>query len=134
MLAEVPVSRLQLALNVSDLDGALGFYSKLFGTEPAKRRPGYANFVVDDPPLKLVLVEDRRLGFTGWRAHSTISASRSQRPTRSPRPPIAWTTVVWPPRFDEHTTCCSPSRTRSGSRTPMVFLGRSTPCWPTPRP
>jgi catechol 2,3-dioxygenase-like lactoylglutathione lyase family enzyme len=51
------VSRVQLALNVTDIDEAVGFYSKLFGTEPAKRRSGYANFAVADPPLKLVLVE-----------------------------------------------------------------------------
>ncbi|MGH9014160.1 MAG: ArsI/CadI family heavy metal resistance metalloenzyme [Acidimicrobiia bacterium] len=51
------MSRVQLALNVTDIDEAVGFYSKLFGTEPAKRRPGYANFAVADPPLKLVLVE-----------------------------------------------------------------------------
>ena len=50
------MSRVQLALNVSDLDAAVEFYSKLFATEPSKRRPGYANFAVDDPPLKLVLV------------------------------------------------------------------------------
>jgi catechol 2,3-dioxygenase-like lactoylglutathione lyase family enzyme len=54
---EAPVSRLQLALNVSDLEAAIGFYSKLFGTEPAKVRPGYANFAVSDPPLKLILIE-----------------------------------------------------------------------------
>jgi len=50
-------SRVQLALNVTDLDQAVAFYSKLFGVEPAKRRPGYANFAVEDPPLKLVLLE-----------------------------------------------------------------------------
>ena len=49
--------RLQLALNVDDIDRAVEFYSKLFGVEPAKRKPGYANFVVEDPPLKLVLFE-----------------------------------------------------------------------------
>lgn len=49
---------MQLALNVSDLEEAIGFYSKLFQTEPAKRRSGYANFVVADPPLKLVLFEN----------------------------------------------------------------------------
>jgi catechol 2,3-dioxygenase-like lactoylglutathione lyase family enzyme len=52
------VGRVQLALNVSDLDEAVSFYSKLFDTEPAKRRPGYANFAVTDPPLKLVLFEN----------------------------------------------------------------------------
>lgn len=52
------MSRVQLALNVSDLDEAVKFYSKLFATGPAKLRPGYANFTVVDPPLKLVLIED----------------------------------------------------------------------------
>ena len=49
--------RLQLALNVSDLDKAVDFYTRMFGVEPAKTRPGYANFAVADPPLKLVLFE-----------------------------------------------------------------------------
>ena len=52
------MSRIQLALNVSDIDEAVAFYSRLFATEPAKRKPGYANFAVDSPPLKLVLVEN----------------------------------------------------------------------------
>jgi catechol 2,3-dioxygenase-like lactoylglutathione lyase family enzyme len=47
----------QLALNVSDVDAAVDFYRRLFGSEPAKRRPGYANFAVAEPPLKLVLLE-----------------------------------------------------------------------------
>ena len=51
-------SRLQLALNVSDIDQAVAFYSKLFGAEPAKRRAGYANFAIAEPPLKLVLLEN----------------------------------------------------------------------------
>jgi catechol 2,3-dioxygenase-like lactoylglutathione lyase family enzyme len=51
------MSRVQLALNVADLDAAVEFYAKLFATEPAKRRPGYANFAVQEPPLKLVLIE-----------------------------------------------------------------------------
>jgi catechol 2,3-dioxygenase-like lactoylglutathione lyase family enzyme len=51
------VSRVQLALNVPDIDEAVAFYSKLFATEPAKRREGYANFAIDEPPLKLVLIE-----------------------------------------------------------------------------
>ena len=51
------MSRVQLALNVSDLDKAVEFYAKLFATEPAKRRPGYANFAIAEPPLKLVLIE-----------------------------------------------------------------------------
>jgi catechol 2,3-dioxygenase-like lactoylglutathione lyase family enzyme len=51
------MSRVQLALNVPKIDEAVDFYSRLFATEPAKRRPGYANFAVSDPPLKLVLFE-----------------------------------------------------------------------------
>ena len=51
-------SRLQLALNVNDIDQAVTFYSRLFGTEPAKVRPGYANFAIAEPPLKLVLLEN----------------------------------------------------------------------------
>ena len=51
------MSRVQLALNVPDIDEAVAFYSKLFATEPAKRKPGYANFAIADPPLKLVLFE-----------------------------------------------------------------------------
>jgi catechol 2,3-dioxygenase-like lactoylglutathione lyase family enzyme len=63
------MSRIQLALNVSDIDEAVEFYTKLFGTGPAKRQPGYANFAIADPPLKLVLMEDPTA-----RGHGTISA------------------------------------------------------------
>ncbi len=49
--------RVQLALNVTDLDQAVEFYTRLFGAEPAKRKPGYANYAIADPPLKLVLFE-----------------------------------------------------------------------------
>lgn len=52
------VSRIQLALNVDDLEAAVEFYSTLFGVRPAKRKPGYANFAVAEPPLKLVLIEN----------------------------------------------------------------------------
>ena len=51
------MSRVQLALNVTSMDEAIAFYSKLFATEPAKVRPGYANFAIAEPPLKLVLIE-----------------------------------------------------------------------------
>jgi catechol 2,3-dioxygenase-like lactoylglutathione lyase family enzyme len=56
------MSRVQLALNVADIDAAVDFYGKLFGAEPAKRRPGYANFAIAEPPLKLVLIEDKERG------------------------------------------------------------------------
>ncbi len=58
------MSRVQLALNVNDIDEAVSFYAKLFGTEPAKLRPGYANFAIAVPPLKLVLLENPGQGGT----------------------------------------------------------------------
>jgi catechol 2,3-dioxygenase-like lactoylglutathione lyase family enzyme len=58
------MSRIQLALNVDDVEVATAFYSKLFGVEPAKTRPGYANFAIVDPPLKLVLLENPGSGGT----------------------------------------------------------------------
>ncbi|MFE8978037.1 ArsI/CadI family heavy metal resistance metalloenzyme [Streptomyces cyaneofuscatus] len=70
------MSRAQLALNVADLEASVAFYSKLFGVEPAKRRPGYANFAITTPPLKLVLVEgepgqETRLDHLGVEVDST---------------------------------------------------------------
>jgi catechol 2,3-dioxygenase-like lactoylglutathione lyase family enzyme len=53
------MSRVQLALRVADLEASVDFYSRLFATTPAKRRPGYANFAITEPPLKLVLLEGR---------------------------------------------------------------------------
>lgn len=58
------MSRLQLALNVDDLDAAVTFYSALFEAEPAKTKPGYANFAIAEPPLKLVLIENPGHGGT----------------------------------------------------------------------
>jgi catechol 2,3-dioxygenase-like lactoylglutathione lyase family enzyme len=58
------MSRVQLALNVDDLEEAVDFYSKLFDTTPAKLRPGYANFAIDNPALKLVLFEQPGQGGT----------------------------------------------------------------------
>ncbi|AVV41671.1 ArsI/CadI family heavy metal resistance metalloenzyme [Streptomyces sp. ID05-04B] len=70
------MSRAQLALRVSDLEASIAFYTKLFGTEPAKRREGYANFAITEPPLKLVLIEggpgeETRLDHLGVEVEST---------------------------------------------------------------
>lgn len=67
-------SRVQLAINVGDLEASVAFYSALFKTEPHKRRPGYANFAIDEPPLKLVLIEaeDRGHGVQGALNHVGI--------------------------------------------------------------
>jgi len=69
------MSRIQLAINVSDLDAAIVFYSKMFGTEPAKRKPGYANFAIDEPPLKLVLFEGAEGGTINHLGVETDDAS-----------------------------------------------------------
>ena len=67
------MSRVQLALNVADLESSIAFYSTMFGTEPHKLRPGYANFQINEPPLKLVLIETspeaRGSGVTGAPNH-----------------------------------------------------------------
>jgi catechol 2,3-dioxygenase-like lactoylglutathione lyase family enzyme len=73
------MARVQLALNVTDLDEAIDFYSELFATSPAKVRPGYANFAVADPSFKLVLME-----------HPDIRGSGGEQ--RGRRPPTTWTT------------------------------------------
>jgi catechol 2,3-dioxygenase-like lactoylglutathione lyase family enzyme len=76
------MSRVQLALNVADLDDAIAFYSKLFGTEPAKIRPGYANFAVTTPPLKLILIagngEGGTLNHLGVEVESTDEVAATQ--------------------------------------------------------
>ena len=76
------MSRVQLALNVSDLQSAIDFYSKLFATAPAKVRPGYANFAVAQPPLKLVLIEGNgdpgTLNHLGVEVESTDEVSATQ--------------------------------------------------------
>lgn len=70
------MSRVQLALNVDNLDTAIAFYSKLFGTAPAKVKPGYANFAIADPALKLVLLENPGQG--GTLNHLGVEVESSQ--------------------------------------------------------
>ncbi|MGH8975554.1 MAG: ArsI/CadI family heavy metal resistance metalloenzyme [Acidimicrobiia bacterium] len=95
------MSRVQLALNVTDLDQAVDFYSKLFGTAPAKLRPGYANFAVADPPLKLILFAGQGPGGTlnhlGVEVGSTDEVQAAT--SRLAGEGLATTT-------EEDTTCC----------------------------
>ena len=95
------MSRVQLALNVSDIDEAVAFYSKLFATEPAKRRDGYANFAVETPPLKLVLIENPEaagsLNHLGVEVFSTDEVADAQR--RLAADGLATAT-------EENVTCC----------------------------
>src|SRR5580692_9064894 len=74
------MSRIQLALRVADLDAAVEFYAALFGAAPAKRRPGYANFALAEPPLKLVLLEGTageptRMDHLGVEVESTVEVA-----------------------------------------------------------
>ncbi len=93
--------RIQLALNVSDLDEAISFYSTLFGTEPAKRRDGYANFAIANPPLKLVLLQGD--GIPGTMNHLGIELNSSEKVfAEIDRLAEAGLTE----KVEENTTCC----------------------------
>ena len=95
------MSRVQLALNVSNIDEAVEFYRRLFGAEPAKRRPGYANFAIADPPLKLVLIEG--MGDPGSLNHLGIEVeSTGEVVTESARLQREGFTL----RHEDGVTCC----------------------------
>jgi len=100
------MSRVQLALNVTDIDSAVEFYSKLFGTQPAKRRPGYANFAVASPPLKLVLIETaeaRTDGVSGALNHLGVEVDTPEEVQVAARRLAAQGMA---PDVQESTTCC----------------------------
>jgi catechol 2,3-dioxygenase-like lactoylglutathione lyase family enzyme len=100
------VSRVQLALNVADIDAAVDFYSKLFATEPAKRRPGYANFAIIEPPLKLVLIENpsvRGEGVAGALNHLGVEVESPEEVQAATRR-LAGHGLE--PEVQESTTCC----------------------------
>jgi catechol 2,3-dioxygenase-like lactoylglutathione lyase family enzyme len=101
-----PVARVQLALNVTDLDAAVEFYSSLFGTGPAKRRPGYANFAIAAPPLKLVLIEDpsgRENGVAGALNHLGIEVDTAAEVRDTSR---RWDDDGLAPTVHGAVTCC----------------------------
>ncbi len=95
------MSRVQLALNVSDLDEAIGFYSKLFGATPAKVRPGYANFAIAEPPLKLVLIEGA--GVPGSINHLGVEVGSADDVAAAV---TALSGEGLATDVEEHTTCC----------------------------
>jgi len=101
------MSRIQLALNVSDLDASVAFYSTMFSTQPHKRRPGYANFAIENPPLKLVLIEvpadDRGTGTAGALNHLGVEVFSAEEVTEA-ADRLSDAGLV---TFDERdTTCC----------------------------
>jgi len=100
------MSRIQLALNVTDLNAAIEFYSKLFDAEPAKLRPGYANFTIAEPPLKLVLIESessRIPGVAGALNHLGVEVG-SQQEVRGATERLAAGGLK--PDVQNETTCC----------------------------
>ncbi len=101
------MARVQLALNVTDLEASITFYRTLFGTEPHKRHPGYANFAIEEPALKLVLIEvgdrDRGEGTAGALNHLGIEVEDTDAVAQA----RARFTEAGLAAFDEHdTTCC----------------------------
>ena len=122
------MSRVQLALRVPDLEASIAFYTKLFGTEPAKRRDGYANFAIAEPPLKLVLIEgtageDTRMDHLGVEVDSTEAVNAAT--ARLSASGLETDVEKTPP-------AATPSRTRSGSTAPAKNPGRYTSSKPTP--
>ncbi len=96
------MSRVQLALRVADLDAAVAFYSRLFDAAPAKRRPGYANFAIAEPPLKLVLLEGEpgeatRMDHLGVEVPTTGEVTAAT---------VRLADAGLAPRPEENTTCC----------------------------
>lgn len=96
------MSRVQLALRVADLDASIGFYRSLFGVEPAKRRPGYANFAVTDPPLTLVLIEGQAGGPTVM-DHLGVEVGTTEEVDRATERLSA---LGLSTRVEDDTTCC----------------------------
>lgn len=144
------MSRVQLALNVTDVDEAVAFYSKLFGSEPAKRRPGYANFAIADPPLKLVLIENPQRGSAGAMNHLGVEVETPEE-VEAAAARLAGDGLE--PRAQRATTCCyavqdkawvedpdgapwefytvladAPSATSLGCSTETCFAGGSMTC------
>ncbi|MGH8970806.1 MAG: ArsI/CadI family heavy metal resistance metalloenzyme [Actinomycetes bacterium] len=95
------MSRVQLALNVDDVDEAVTFYSRLFDAEPAKRRPGYANFDLDEPALKLVLIENP--GHGGSLNHLGVEVASTDEVVAATR---RYTDAGMPTKVEDGTTCC----------------------------
>jgi catechol 2,3-dioxygenase-like lactoylglutathione lyase family enzyme len=106
--------RLQLALNVRNIEESVSYYSKLFDTEPHKRREGYANFAIDNPPLKLVLIEnsnaDDRINHLGVEANQNEDLDAVIK--RLERDGIA-------NEIEEQTTCCFATQDKVWSTEPQ---------------
>ena len=105
--------RLQLALNVKDLDRAIDYYSRLFGAKPHKLRPGYANFAIDDPALKLVLFENA--GASERINHLGVEVA-TQGELDSAVARLAADGLIG--EYEEETTCCHATQNKVWSSEP----------------
>jgi len=105
--------RIQLALNVSDIDTAVDFYSKMFGTQPAKRKPGYANYEIAQPPLKLVLIENCDGG--GTLNHLGVETETAGEVAASE---VRLDAAGLAPTVMENTTCCFAEKTETWVQDP----------------
>ena len=123
------MSRVQLSINVSDFDAAVAFYSRLFGTTPAKLRPGYANFAIDDPPLKLVLNCPGN-GPGGTINHLSVEVSSTGEVTQAEHD---WPRRVWSLNPAREPNAAMRGRTRCGRTAPTRWPGSTTPFWSTSR-
>ena len=110
--------RVQLALNVKNIDEAVAFYSRLFNTEVSKRKPGYANFAIDEPPLKLVLFEnpdaDERLNHLGVEVFSDADVHAATDRLKA---------AGMADKVEDQETVATRSRTRSGPSIPRACAG-----------
>ena len=117
------MSRVQLALNVSDIEEAIEFYSKLFGTQLAKRHPGYANFAIVDPPLKLVLIEDVhavRTGVTGALNHLSVEV---ETPDEVRATFLRLNDEGLTTKYEDNTTCCYALQDKAPAKDPDGAMG-----------
>ena len=105
------MSRFQLSLNVDDVEASVDFYSKLFGVAPAKHRPGYANFVIEDPPLKLVVIENEgepgSINHVGVEFESTEAVAAETKRVASAGLPV---------EVDDPHTCCFATQEKAWTR------------------
>ncbi len=123
------MSRIQLALNVNDLAESVAFYSKLFGAEPAKVRPGYANFAITEPPLKLILMENPGQG--GSVNHLGVEVADTEA-VEAERARLAAAGLA--ADEERQTTCCYARQDKFWVEgAPSGEMWRSTPFWRTAR-
>ena len=111
------MSRFQLSLNVDDVEEAVSFYSRLFGVEPAKHRPGYANFVVADPPMKLIVIEHE--GEPGTINHVGIEHADGEAVARET---ARIGELGLPVEVDDPHTCCFATQEKAWTRDPSKVL------------